>query len=101
MTKIITLLSAAYVGGALRHPHEVSIPVSDADAKRLVEDEKLAEDVTDGFTEDQIAEMPDESITVETGPIPVEAVENPHLAEVAPAPAPETKPARKGSDSKE
>ncbi len=101
MTKIITLLSAAYVGGVLRHPHEGSIPVSDADAKRLVNDEKLAEDVTDGFTEDQIAEMPDESIAVETGPIPAASAENPHLAEVAPAPAPETKPARKGADSKE
>lgn len=101
MTKIITLLSAAYVGGALRHPHEGSIPVSDADAKRLVEDEKLAEDVTDGFTEDQIAEMPDEAIAVETGPITSADLSNPHLSEVAPAPAPEAKPARKGAASKE
>ena len=99
--KFITLLSAAYVGGVLRHPHEGSIPVSDADAKRLVEDEKLAEDVTDGFTEDQIAEMPDESISVETGPVPAASGANPHLAEVAPAPAPEAKPARKGAASKE
>jgi hypothetical protein len=101
MTKIITLLSAAYVGGVLRHPHEGSIPVSDADAKRLV-DEKLAEDVvTDGFTEDQIAEMPDEAIAVETGPITSTDRANPHLSEVAPAPAPEAKPARKGAASKE
>lgn len=101
MTKIITLLSAAYVGGVLRHPHEGSIPVSDADAKRLVEDEKLAEDVTDGFTDDQIAEMSDEAIAVETGPITSTDQANPHLSEVAPAPAPEPKPARKGAASKE
>lgn len=98
--KFITLLSAAYVGGVLRHPHEGSIPVSDADAKRLV-DEKLADDVTDGFTAEQIAAVPEESITIASGAIPTAAVENPHLAEVAPAPAPETKPARKGADSKE
>lgn len=101
MTKIISLLSAAYVGGVLRHPHEGAIPVSDADAKRLVDDEKLAEDVTDGFTKDQIAEMPNEGITVESGPISRAASSNPHLAEVTPAPAPATKPARKGADSKE
>jgi hypothetical protein len=99
--KFITLLSAAYIGGVLRHPHEGSIPVSDADAKRLVEDEKLAEDVTDGFTAEQIAEVPEESITIASGAIPAADVDNPHLAEVAPAPAPETKPARKGADSKE
>jgi hypothetical protein len=101
MTKIIALLGAAYIGGVLRHPHEGAIPVSDADAKRLVEEEKLAEDVTDGFSEEQIAEMPDAAVSVSTGPIAAPDVENPHLAEVAPAPAPETKPARKGADSKE
>ena len=101
MTKIITLLSAAYVGGVLRHPHEGSIPVSDADAKPLVHDEKLAEDVTDGFTEDQIAEMPDEPIAVSTGPVPSTDLSNPHLSEVAPAPAPAARPARKAAPSKE
>ena len=55
--KIITLLSAAYVGGALRHPHEGSIPVSDADRDRLVDDEKLAVDDTEGFTAKQLEEM--------------------------------------------
>lgn len=98
--KFITLLSAAYVGGVLRHPHEGSIPVSDADGKRLV-DEKLAEDVTDGFTAEQIAEVPEESITVASGTIPAADLANPHLAQVAPAPTPEAKPARKGSASKE
>ncbi len=99
--KFITLLSAAYVGGVLRHPHEGSIPVSDADAKRLVVDEKLAEDVTDGFSDEQIAEVPEESIIVASGPIPATELANPHLSQVAPAPTPEAKPARKGTASKE
>lgn len=99
--KFITLLSAAYVGGVLRHPHEGSIPVSDADAKRLVQDEKLAEDVTDGFTEEQIAEVTGEAITAPSGDLPAADLENPHLSQVAPAPAPEAKPAREGLASKE
>lgn len=99
--KFITLLSAAYVGGVLRHPHEGSIPVSDADAKRLVEDEKLAKDDTDGFTEEQLAEVPEESITVASGTIPAADLANPHLSQVAPASTPEAKPARKGTASKE
>ncbi|MFC3579123.1 hypothetical protein [Sphingomonas hylomeconis] len=92
--KFITLLSAAYVGGALRHPHEGSIPVSDDDAKRLV-DENLAVDDTDGFTEDQMADVPEESITIASGPISSTSAENPHLSQVAPAPIPEAKPGRK------
>jgi hypothetical protein len=99
--KYITLLSAAYVGGVLRHPHEGAIPVSDDDAKRLVGDEKLAVDETDGFTEKQLAEVPEESVTVASGPIPTPAVENPHLSQVAPPPAPEHKQARKPAPSKE
>ena len=99
--KFITLLSAAYVGGVLRHPHEGSIPVSDADAKRLVEDEKLAEDVTDGFTEEQIAEVTGEPIAAPSSGLPAPDLENPHLSQVDPVPTPEAKPARKGSASKE
>ena len=99
--KFITLLSAAYVGGVLRHPHEGSIPVSDVDAKRLVDDEKLAKDDTDGFTDEQLAEVVEESITVASGLIPAVDLANPHLSQVAPAPAPEAKPARKGAASKE
>jgi len=99
--KFITLLSAAYVGGVLRHPHEGSIPVSDADAKRLVEDEKLAEDVTDGFSAEQVAEVPEEAITVASGPVTSAPIANPHLSQVAPAATPEPKPARKGTASKE
>lgn len=98
--KFITLLSASYVGGVLRHPHEGSIPVSDADAKRLV-DEKLAEDVTEGFSAEQIAEVPAEAISIASGEIPASDLANPHLSQVAPAPAPAEKPARKGTASKE
>lgn len=99
--KFITLLSAAYVGGVLRHPHEGSIAVSDVDAKRLVVDEKLATDDTDGFSKDQIADAPEEAISAASGAIPAADVKNPHLSEVAPAPAPAHKSARKGADSKE
>ena len=98
--KFITLLSAAYVGGVLRHPHEGSIPVSDADGKRLV-DEKLAEDVTDGFSDEQIADVPAEAITIASGETPATGLANPHLSQVAPAPAPAEKPARKGTAPKE
>lgn len=99
--KFITLLSAAYVGGVLRHPHEGSIPVSDADAKRLVQDEKLAADVTDGFSKEQIADVPEEAITVASGEIPATGLANPHLSQVAPAPTPAATSARKGAASKE
>ncbi|MES3152531.1 hypothetical protein [Sphingomonas faeni] len=99
--KFITLLSAAYVGGVLRHPHEGSIPVSDADAKRLVDDEKLAEDVTEGFSDEQVAEVPEEAITIASGQVPAAELSNPHLSQVAPAATPEAKPARKGAASKE
>jgi hypothetical protein len=99
--KFITRLSAAYVGGVLRHPHEGSIPVSDDDAKRLVVDEKNAVDDTDGFTKDQLAEVTEESVTVASGPIPAPEAENPHLSQVPPPPVPATKSGRKAADSKE
>jgi hypothetical protein len=99
--KYITLLSAAYIGGALRHPHEGTIPVSDNDAKRLVEDEKLAVDETEGFSKEQLAEVPEEAVTVASGPIAAPAIENPHLSQVAPPPVPEPKPARKPASPKE
>lgn len=100
--KFITLISAAYVAGALRHPHEGAIPVSDEDAKRLVEVEKLAEDVTAGFTDKQLAEVPEEAISIASGPISAPEVDNPHLSQVAaPASDTEAKPARKGTASKE
>ena len=61
--KFIKLLSSAYVAGRLRHPHEGAIPVDDTEETRLVNDEKVAEDVTDDFTADQIAEAQPEPIT--------------------------------------
>lgn len=102
--KMITLLTAAYVGGVLRHPHEGAIPVSDADAKRHVDD-KVAEDVTDGFTAEQMAELTAQAITVASGAEPAAPTDNPHLAEVPPekqaAADPDTRPTRKGGNSKE
>lgn len=101
MTKMITLLSAAYVGGVLRHPHEGSIPVSEADRDRLVGEQQVAIDETDGFTDKQLESLPEEPISVDTGGVSSPAIENPHLSQVAPPPPPETKPARKPSNSKE
>jgi predicted chitinase len=53
--KFVKLLTAAYVAGVLRHPHEGAIPVADAEAKRLV-DSEVAEDATEGFSDEQIEE---------------------------------------------
>ena len=102
--KMIALLSAAYAGGVLRHPHEGTVPVSDEEATRLVAD-GVGEDVTDGFTAEQLAEATPQAITVASGGEPAATTANPHLAEVAPASQaaaePVTKPTRKGGHSKE
>ena len=102
--KMIALLTAAYIGGVLRHPHEGAVPVSDEEAARLVAD-SVGEDVTDGFTAEQLAEVTPEAVTVASGTEPTPRAANPHLAEVAPASQaaaePVTKPARKGGNSKE
>ncbi|GEM_PF-1784015 len=71
--KFIKLLSSAYVAGRLRHPHEGAIPVEDDEAKRLVDDEAVAEDVTDGFSAEQIAEAQPEPITAAPPTPPVNA----------------------------
>lgn len=71
--KFITLLSSAYVAGRLRHPHEGAIPVEDVEARRLVDDEKVAEDVTEGFSAEQIDEAQPEPITAAPPAPPVDA----------------------------
>jgi hypothetical protein len=96
--KYLTLLTAAYVGGVLRHPHEGAIPVADDEAKRLL-DNKAAEDVTDGFSAAQLKAATPEPVTAPGGPVPAEAPANPHQSEVPASPA---KPAgRKPAAEKE
>lgn len=104
--KIIKLSTSGYAGGVLRHPHEGALPVSDDDAKRLVEDEKVAEDVTGDFSKAQLAALTPENTdgpAVDAGS--ADAPENPHQAEVAPHAddeKPEPKPARrKAAEDKE
>lgn len=97
--KFITLLTAAYVGGALRHPHEGAIPVQDGEAERLVND-KVATDVTEGFTADQVKEATPETITAPSGAVAQPSPANPHQAEVK-VDEPSKPRARKPADDKE
>lgn len=97
--KFITLLTAAYVGGALRHPHEGAVPVEDGEAERLVKD-KVATDVTDDFTADQLKAATPETITAPSGAVPKPAPANPHQAEVK-TDEPSKPRARKPADDKE
>jgi hypothetical protein len=55
--KFVNLLGPAYVNGALRHPHEGSLHLSDEEAERLIKAE-LAEDVTDDFPADAVEKAP-------------------------------------------
>jgi hypothetical protein len=94
--KFIKLLSSAYVAGRLRHPHEGAIPVEDKEATRLVDDEKVAEDVTDDFTADQIAEAQPEPITAAPPSPPVNAetaAEQPQATTEKPSKTQAAKPA--------
>jgi len=79
--KFVKLLTAAYVAGALRHPHEGAIPVADEEAKRLI-DSEVAEDATEGFSDEQIDEAQAEPITINAGGITPTPAENPHQTEV-------------------
>jgi hypothetical protein len=97
--KFITLLTAAYVGGALRHPHEGAIPVEDGEAERLVKD-KVATDVTDGFTADQVKEATPETITAPGGSVEQSGPTNPHQAEIK-TNEPSKPRTRKPADDKE
>jgi len=79
--KFVKLLTAAYVSGTLRHPHEGVLTVEDAEADRLVGD-KAAEDVSDDFSAKQERDATAQSITVASGGAPAPAPANPHQAEV-------------------
>ena len=101
--KFVKLLTAAHVAGVLRHPHEGVLTVSDDDAKRLVEDEQIATDVSADFadqdTSSAVAETTQETAGGETPRPPA----NPHLwlvetddpPQPAPEPATHTKRARR------
>jgi len=93
--KFVTLLTAAYVGGSLRHPHEGVLHVEDAEADKLVDD-GVATDVTDDFSAKQAKELPAETISAPGGNADTTAPENPHQVEVAPQAADaEAKPSRR------
>ena len=100
--KFVKLLTAAYVGGSLRHPHEGVLHVEDAEATKLVEDQ-VAEDVTSDFSSAQVKGMPAETISAPGGLEEAPTADNPHQAEVAPqaAAAATPTPRRKAGDHKE
>jgi hypothetical protein len=103
MSKFIKLLTSAYVNGAMRHPHEGVLHLTDKEAQRLLDD-KAGEDVTDDFTADDRQEVPvmglDASGTSEEVARKLDPV--PHQSEIPPATTTETasapeaaKPAKK------
>ena len=99
--KFINLLTAAYAGGQLRHPHEGVLHVEDAEAEKLVTD-GVATDVTDDFTAKQAKEAPVESNSAPGGMASPTPTENPHQSEVAPQATEDTKSrARKVANHKE
>ncbi len=99
--KFITLLTAAYVGGSLRHPHEGVLHVEDVEAEELIRSSTAA-DVSGDFTAKQDKASPVETITAPGGAEAAPASEHPHQAEVAPQAAEtEAKPRRKAPADKE
>lgn len=103
MTKFITLLTAAHVGGLLRHPHEGVLHVADDEADRLIADQ-VATDVSADFTAKQDAQTPVDKIVAEPAETGDAEKGVPHQSQVAPQEAdePEPKPkARKAAASKE
>lgn len=101
--KWIKLLTAAHVGGQLRHPHEGVLHLDDAEADRLIEG-GVGEDVSADFADAKAA--PVETLREDAGSMkPADAPANPHQAEIAPQPAESTtatKPrARKPAASQE
>jgi len=92
--KFVKLLTAAYVGGALRHPHEGVLHVNDEDAERLFEND-AAIDVSDDFSKSDDKTLPVDSVTVQSGAVPVAEPEHPHQSEIAPTTDPDPAPAKK------
>jgi hypothetical protein len=98
--KFIKLLTSAYVGGALRHPHEGVLHVEDGEADRLF-GENAAEDVTSDFSTKENKETPVEHIAADGGDAD-EIAGEPHQSEVAPQASDGDKPQRrKAAGSKE
>lgn len=99
--KFIKLLTAAHVGGILRHPHEGVLHIDDEEAQRLLDD-KAGEDVSDDFTAKQDRETPVEAVTTVAAQTDAPAGSEPHQSEVAPAASDDQpKPGRKAATSKE
>ncbi len=100
--KFIALLTAAIVGGRLRHPHEGVLHLEDDEAQRLI-DEASGKDVSADFTAEQKKGVPVESVTTVTGDNPAKLPDShPHQSEVAPSVTEEApKPAPKGKADKE
>ena len=102
--KFLSLLTAAYVGGSLRHPHEGVLHVSDAEADKLVLD-GVATDVSADFTAEQAGESPVETNTAPGGREDASVPEHLHQTEVAPqateAPAEHKSSRRKAAANKE
>lgn len=99
--KFIALLTAAHVGGVLRHPHEGVLHVPDEEADRLIKVE-AATDVTDDFSDKENKAAPVEHIAAEGAGTEHADPSEPHQSEVAPQSAEVTKPAgRKAAASKE
>ena len=65
--KFIKLLTAAYVGGVLRHPHEGVLHVTNEDAKRVL-DNKAAEDVSADFSAEDSDEAPTDTVSAAITP---------------------------------
>lgn len=99
--KFVKLLAPAHVAGRLRHPHEGVLPVSDDDARRLVDEEKLAEDVTADFADaDTTGIVPEPVSYAEPDAPDVEPA--PSQSDVEPQATTDTKPkASKASADKE
>ena len=91
--KFIKLLTSAYVGGSLRHPHEGVLHVEDGEADRLI-GENAAEDVTSDFSAKENKETPVEHIEADGGDAG-ETTGEPHQSEVAPQAAEDAKPSRR------
>lgn len=91
--KFIKLLTSAYVGGALRHPHEGVLHVEDGEAERLVAD-NAAEDVTTDFSAKENKDTPVEHVAADSGHAG-ETTGEPHQSEVAPQATEDAKPSRR------
>jgi hypothetical protein len=98
--KFVKLLTAAHVGGTLRHPNEGVLHIEDDEARRLIDNE-AAEDVSGDFTAKQDRETPTEAIATASGGEEPAQPEHPHQAEVAPQAAPASTPSRRARGSQE